>query len=298
MTAHRGSRLTYHVVDVFTDQPFAGNPLAVVLDADDLSTEQMQRLAAEFQLSETAFPVAPSEDERAQGADYRLRIFTPEVEVPFAGHPSVGTAWLMRELGRVTSQPIRQQCGAGLLPLVLTEAGVTLTGGAPTLSDPINPVDALSAVGLAVTDLVGLPSMIASAGLSYAVVPVQPGALQRCIPDIAILRRFFNYPQEATGVYVVSWHGSPDLVESRMFAGDIGSAEDAATGSAALALGVYLGGTRLLPDGTSTVEISQGVAMGRPSRLTVQCDVVKGKVEEVRVSGTAVHIAEGMIVVP
>ena len=94
------SRLTYHIVDVFTDEPFSGNPLAVVLDADHLSTDQMQRLAAEFQLSETAFPLTPSQADMKLGANYRLRIFTPVTEIPFAGHPSVGTAWLMRELGR------------------------------------------------------------------------------------------------------------------------------------------------------------------------------------------------------
>lgn len=292
------SRLTYHVVDVFTDEPFSGNPLAVVLDADHLSAKQMQCLATEFQLSETAFPLMPSEADQKSGADYRLRIFTPTAEIPFAGHPSVGTAWLMRELGRVSSGTIRQRCGAGLLPLVLDGKRVTLTGGTPELSDPVDPSSAPAAVGLGAKDMLGQESRIASAGLAYTILPVHRAALDRCVPDMALLRRFFCYPHEATGVYVVSWGSSVSQVEARMFAGDLGAAEDAATGSAALALGVYLGGTGLLSAGTSVIEVRQGVVMGRPSHLSVACDVVGDVVKEVRVSGTAVHVAEGTVVVP
>ena len=103
--------LPYHVLDVFTDRPFAGNPLAVVLDADDLSAGQMQAVAREFNLSETTFPL-PSDQ-----ADYRVRIFTPGQDLPFAGHPSVGTAWLLARLGRIRTGPVRQECGAGILPV-------------------------------------------------------------------------------------------------------------------------------------------------------------------------------------
>ena len=110
-------QLPYHVVDVFAEAPFAGNPLAVVLDAEALTTEQMQTLANEFQLSETTFPLRPTPDEAARGVDYRLRIFTPVNELPFAGHPSVGTAWLMARLGRVSPGTVVQACGAGDLPL-------------------------------------------------------------------------------------------------------------------------------------------------------------------------------------
>jgi trans-2,3-dihydro-3-hydroxyanthranilate isomerase len=108
-------RLDYHVVDVFTDRSFAGNGLAVVLGADDLSTAQCQRIAREFNLSETTFPVAATSADAA----YRLRIFTPTGELPFAGHPSVGSAWVMRQLGRVAEGAMVQECGAGLLPLVI-----------------------------------------------------------------------------------------------------------------------------------------------------------------------------------
>src|SRR5687767_15174837 len=112
-----GDPLSYEIVDVFTATAFAGNPLAVVLDADALSGDQLQALAREFNLSETAFPVTPSAGDRAAGADYRLRIFTPALELPFAGHPSVGAAWVMARLGRVGPGIVRHARGAGVLSL-------------------------------------------------------------------------------------------------------------------------------------------------------------------------------------
>ncbi len=117
------STLSYRVVDVFTDRAFAGNPLAVVLDGDELTTEQMQSIAREFNLSETTFPIAPA----APAATYRLRIFTSSTELPFAGHPSIGSAWVMRSVGRITDGRITQECGAGLLPVDIDGDQATLT---------------------------------------------------------------------------------------------------------------------------------------------------------------------------
>ena len=291
------SELSYHIVDVFTDQPYAGNPLAVVLGADELTTEQMQQLAAEFNLSETAFPLAPTPQEKTAGADYRLRIFTPVVELPFAGHPSIGTAWLMRQLELTTSATLYQLCGAGLLPLEFGEDGVTLTGGEPVLGREVDPQLALSAVGLTNADLAA-PAQVASAGLAYVVLPVETSAMGQCAPDVTLLKEHFGYPSEASGIYVVSWGSKPDQVSARMFAGDIGTAEDAATGSAALALGVYLGGNGHLAGPDSRFEVTQGVAMGRPSRLVVTADVGNGVVRKVQVAGTAAHVAQGVLNVP
>src|SRR5687767_14016150 len=117
------AELDYHVVDVFTADAFAGNPLAVVLDADALSGEQLAALAMEFNLSETAFPMFSSVP---SGADYRLRIFTPGSELPFAGHPSVGTAWLLASLQLVAYGRVVMSCGARLLPLTVAESRVEL----------------------------------------------------------------------------------------------------------------------------------------------------------------------------
>ena len=286
--------LPYVVLDVFTDRPFAGNPLAVVMDADRLGGGQLQRIAREFNLSETAFPMAPT----AEDADYRLRIFTPTVEVPFAGHPSVGSAWWLARSGRIGTGLVHQECGVGVLPVIVTDEGATLTGGAASVSGPVDARTALSAVGLDRGDLVDVEIRIASTGLPFAIAFVSPQVLTRCVPDMAVLRREFSHPRPATGVLVVEWDAERRHAKVRMFAGDLGSAEDPATGSAALALGARLVARGDLPDGTQTFTVEQGVDMGRPSQLTVTCDVTRGAVERLQVTGGAVLVAEGRIAIP
>lgn len=167
--------LDYWIVDVFADEAFAGNPLAVVLDADRLSTAQMQAMALEFNLSETAFPVRSEAD----GADYRLRIFTPAAELPFAGHPSVGTAWLLHSLGRIGAGRVVQECGAGLLPLEVGPQRATLTGGEPVVGDPVDPGPLLSAAGLDAADLAGADARWAGTGLNWAYLHVRHDAVAR-----------------------------------------------------------------------------------------------------------------------
>jgi trans-2,3-dihydro-3-hydroxyanthranilate isomerase len=298
LSASVSQSLPYAVIDVFTDKPFSGNPLAVVLDAEGLSTEQMQQIAGEFNLSETAFPLRPTDDERSEGADYTLRIFTPDVELPFAGHPSVGSAWWLAQLGRIERGVVHQRCGAGLLPIDVDEQSARLTGGAASVSEPIAARPALAAVGLDHADLVDREVRIASAGLAYAIVFVTPEAIARCRPDVSVLRESFSYPSPATGVYVVAWDGVERHARARMFAGDIGTPEDPATGSAALALGALLVARGECADGVTTFTVEQGVDMGRASRLEITCDVASGTATSLQVSGKAVLIAEGHIAVP
>lgn len=302
------SVLRYHVVDVFTDVAFAGNPLAVVLGAEDLSTMQMQRLAREFHLSETAFPLLHDAQAATAAADYRLRIFTPEVELPFAGHPSIGSAWLLHDLGLVQprGQRLVQLCGAGVLELLVGPRRVTLTGAPGQVGPRLDPAPALAAVGLTEADLLDVqryPPSISSAGLAYAVVPVTPAALAACQPNSPALRQAFSYPSDATGVYVVTWDGAarPLQVHARMFAGDVGVDEDAATGSAALALGWYLTDLGVVGAGEH-VTVHQGEDMGRPSLLEVSVarSVARSEGEGlvVRVAGSVVPVASGEVVVP
>lgn len=280
--------LDYRVVDVFTTTPYAGNPLAVVMGADDLSTRQLQSLAREFNLSETAFPMAAS----SADATYRLRIFTPGTELPFAGHPSVGAAWVMRELGRISDGTIVQECDAGLLPLSVTPDAVALTGGAASLGEALDATPFLSAVGLADGDLAGSPVRWAGCGLEFAFLQVHESALARCQPDLAQLARLGK-----GGVSVFAPDG--DRMHVRVFAGGVGVAEDPATGSAALGLGVFLVGSALLPSsGRTSYVVEQGLEMGRPSRLECRLDVTDGTVTSATVSGSVVPIAEGRIAVP
>jgi len=290
--------LPYVVLDVFTDRPFAGNPLAVVLDAEGLSGDQMLQLTQEFNFSETAFPLRPSDAERAAGAHYVLRIFTPGSEIPFAGHPSVGSAWWLAHSGQIPLGLVGQQCGAGLLPVEVSENGATLTAGPASVSDPMSPDRALAAIGLKTADLTQPDMQIASTGLAFAVVFVTMDALARCRPDMTVLREEFSHPQPATGVYAVAWDPDRRRARVRMFAGDMGTPEDPATGSAGLAFGALLAARGELGDGSHRVTIDQGVEMGRPSRLTVTCDVVSGAVDRLQVTGSAVKVAEGRITVP
>jgi trans-2,3-dihydro-3-hydroxyanthranilate isomerase len=279
--------LSYEVVDVFTDRAYAGNPLAVVLDADELSTAQLQAIAREFNLSETSFPMAPDVD----GADYRLRIFTPAQELPFAGHPSVGAADVMLRLGRVQPGRVVQSCGAGLLPLDVGADAVTLTGGHATWGDPLDAVGLLAAVGLHSDDLDGVPRR-AGCGIDFTFLPVRAAALARLDVDLRAIATYGG-----AGVSVFHWDGS--TARARVFAAGAGVPEDPATGSAAVALGAYLVVSGVIAaDGTTDYDVHQGVEMGRPSLLHCSVEADDGKPIRTTVRGSTVPIARGEIRVP
>jgi trans-2,3-dihydro-3-hydroxyanthranilate isomerase len=279
--------LAYHVVDVFTDRAFAGNPLAVVLDADDLTSEQLQAVAREFNLSETAFPL-PSER-----ADYRVRIFTPVRELPFAGHPSIGTAWVLAGLGRIRTGAVRQECGAGILPIEVSGEGATLTGAAPAVGDPLEAGPLLAAAGLDAGDASGVPSRTAGAGLDWTFLPVGPEAVGRAVPDWVALRRAVA----SAGLAVLAWDGERRLAHLRAFADD--GYEDPATGSATLGLGVFLAASGLVPpDDVSSFRVRQGVEIRRPSVLDGTVLTSGGRVERTTVRGAVAAVAVGELQQP
>src|SRR4051794_24249128 len=200
-----------------------------------------------------------------QEATYRLRIFTPGTELPFAGHPSVGAAWVMRSLGRVRPGPVVQECGAGLLSLEVADDAITLSGGAPSVGEPLEAEPFLEAVGLTATDSEGTPVRWAGTGLEFAFLHVRDAALSRCAPDLGRLAALGN-----GGVSVFALDGA--RMHARVFAGGVGVPEDPATGSAALGLGVFLVTSGLLTgDGESSYVVEQGIEMGRPSRL--ECSI-------------------------
>jgi trans-2,3-dihydro-3-hydroxyanthranilate isomerase len=283
--------LDYEIVDVFAARAFAGNPLAVVFDADDLSTEQCQALAFEFHLSETSFVCAPTEP----GASYRVRIFTPFAELPFAGHPSVGAAHTLVRAGRLPAGAVRQECGAGVLDLLVDDDGALLTGGTPTVEDGPDPAALAAAVGLTEADVVGLPAHVTGCGLPWAVLAVDRDGVDRARPDPAALDTL----GVGEGVAVLSWDAADSTVYARTFANDLSWGEDPATGSAALSTGVWLVAVGLLPpDGTAEYEITQGVKLGRPSQLSGSVTAAGGRATSASVRGAVVPVASGRIRVP
>ncbi len=282
------STLSYEIVDVFTDRPVAGNPLAVVFGADGLARDQMQALAREFHLSETVFVLPPT----VEGATYRARIFTPEQELPFAGHPSVGVAVTQMRRGLFRPGVVLQECGAGILPIDVDDDGrATVTGGAPSVGPELDPAPLLSAVGLTEADYAGPAPRIAGCGLDFPFLSVHPDAVGRARP---------GRPVAGVGdVCVFSWDPAQRRSHARVFASDKGVSEDPATGSAALGFGVWLVAAGLLPDDAeSSYVVRQGAEMHRPSTLDCVVSAVDGYVVRVTVTGSVVHIALGEITIP
>lgn len=282
--------LRYDVVDVFTDRPYAGNPLAVVHGGRELSTAQMQAIAAEFHLSETVFPLPPTGD-----ADYRVRIFTPGRELPFAGHPSVGAAWVLARDGLISSGDVVQECGAGLLPVRVDPYGALVTGGASEVGPALDGAALAAAVGLAPSDVdPAVPAGVAGAGVPYAFLAVRPDAVARAVPDAAAVRAL---TEGLVGLVVMAFDVAASAAHLRMFAPDVGVAEDPATGSAAVALGVLLVDRGVLSaDGQTGFTVAQGAEMGRPSQLGVLVHADAGAAVRTSVWGTVTPVARGELV--
>jgi len=290
VTAPAPDLLGYEVVDVFAPRPFAGNPLAVVLDADALSTEQCQSLAREFHLSETTFVCAPTDP----SADYRVRIFTPETELPFAGHPSVGTAHTLVRLGRLPAGVLRQECGAGVVDVQVAGDGARLSGGPVSLRPGPAPADLAAAVGLGPDDVTGRPVHLAGCGLEFAHLEVTAPAQVRAVPDVRALQALL--PGVEGGVSLVVRDGAEATV--RVFAGGMAWEEDPATGSAALGTGVWLAAEGLVGEGTTAYRLHQGAQLHRPSVLDCTVTVAGGRATGATVSGAVLPIASGTVRIP
>jgi trans-2,3-dihydro-3-hydroxyanthranilate isomerase len=305
-------------VDVFTDRPFGGNPLAVFPDAEGLTTEEMQRLAREMNLSETTFVLPP----RAEGADFKVRIFTPAAELPFAGHPVVGTHWVLAHLGRVElSAPVTRiwfELGVGVLPADLHVADgqverVVMTQDRPTFHATLEDVSDLAAgLGLAPEAITGtgLPVQVVSTGVPQMMVPVDSLAQVQGLDAGQLNTAALNRACRAVGtecvmVFTLETERPEATVHVRMFAPLLGVPEDPATGSANGALGAYLvhhasaSSTlrQAVPLTGPTVHIlsEQGAEIGRPSTLYVEIDLSDGRPTAVRVGGQVTPVAEGVV---
>ncbi|QOC93808.1 PhzF family phenazine biosynthesis protein [Micromonospora craniellae] len=284
------STLAYEIVDVFTDRPYAGNPLAVVFGAEGLATEQMQALAREFNLSETVFVLPATQ----VNATYRARIFTPTEELPFAGHPSVGAAVTASRRGLFAAGQVSQECGAGVLPIEVTGDGATLTGGTPALGPEFDPEPLLEVAGLVADDHLGPAPRVAGCGLEFPFLPVRPDALARAEVNPVAARRY-----GIEHVSVFSWNAAAQTAQARVFVPGLGVPEDPATGSAALGLGVWLVASGLLPgEGRSSYTVRQGIEMGRPSTLNCTVTAAGGVALGASVAGQVMPVARGEILVP
>jgi len=308
----RGAVKSYRFlqVDVFTDRPFGGNPLAVFPDAEGLSAPEMQQLAREMNLSETTFVLPP----RSPDADFRVRIFTPAAELPFAGHPVVGTHWVLAHLGRVgLRRPVtrvRFELGVGVLPAELHVVGdrverVVMTQDRPEFGATLVDVDDLTAgLGLAPEAILetGLPVQVVSTGVPQMMVPVRSlaevqslGASRLDVP--ALNRACRCVGTECVMVFALETEQPETSVHVRMFAPLLGIPEDPATGSANGALGAYLVRHQAVSVSTPTTHISseQGAEISRPSRLFIEVDGPAGGPTCVRVGGQTVLVAEGAV---
>lgn len=299
--------LKFYTLDVFTDQRFGGNPLAVVVGADDLSGELMQSIAREFNLSETVF--VQTSTRPAHSA--KMRIFTPRSEIPFAGHPTIGTATLLAELNAPAHNGEKDA-------LVILEQGIgTVRVGArfragtaafaefdapklPAEAGVLPPVDVVAAgLGLIPSE-VGFENhkpLCYAAGHTFAFVPVSSlEAIRRARVNGSHWEKAFE-EQGVSGVYVYTrqCEHTNGAFHVRMFAPQVGIPEDPATGSAAVGLAGLVHQFDGLPDGTHKRVVEQGYEMGRPSLIALTLVVASGKLTTVRIGGSSVRVSEGTL---
>jgi trans-2,3-dihydro-3-hydroxyanthranilate isomerase len=285
-------------VDVFTDRIFGGNQLAVFLSPEGLSDVEMQAIAREMNFAETTFVFPPTSPE----AIARVRIFTTGAELPFAGHPTVGTAWVLANHGRVApnTREFALEEGIGLVPVRLDGDTIWMTHRNADFGPPVaERAEIAAALGLIPRDLLdNHPIRAGSTGVQFLYVPlVTRDSVDRAEPNMRALAA--AYRGERLGVFIFAPDG-PTSVYSRMFAGDtIGVAEDAATGSASGPLGAYIAENNILsvPNPFEITSL-QGNNMGRPSHIRIRLDLRDGRASNIQVGGGVVPVLHGELTLP
>ena len=274
------ARFRYVVVDVFTDVPLTGNALAVFTDARDIPEDLLQKIARETNLSETTFVYPPEAD-----GHVKMRIFTPSTELPFAGHPTLGTAFVLAAPLQLVE--IRLETGRGTIPVRVEREGARISFGWMEQPQPIvTPYDRademLAALGAEST----LPVELYDNGVPHVFVALGSRAeVAALAPDQARLAALGKVGVNCIAGDGTSW-------KSRMFGPGLGMAEDPATGSAAGPLAYHLARHGRIAFGDE-IEIEQGVEMGRPSKLYARVDGTADAVERIEVGGAAVTVARG-----
>jgi trans-2,3-dihydro-3-hydroxyanthranilate isomerase len=296
----------FRQVDVFTDRVLAGNPLAVFLEPDGLSDAEMQAIAREMNLSETTFVFPP---ERS-GSTARVRIFTPRREIPFAGHPTIGTAYVLATEGRMARDARQLVLDEGIGPVAVLLEGelkapsfLWMRQGAATFGPVVTSRVAIAeALGLEERDLLAdAPIQPGSTGSPFVFVPLRDRAtVDRARPDVGKLLRVAE--TSSAGVFVFSPDPDPTAgrVYSRMFAPHTsGVPEDPATGSASGPLGAYIVRHRLVASGDEARIVSeQGTQMGRPSLVHIKGRVSGGELTDIMVGGQVVPALDGVLRLP
>jgi trans-2,3-dihydro-3-hydroxyanthranilate isomerase len=296
-------KINFVTVDVFTDRPFGGNPLAVVPDARGLAAGQMQAIAAEFNLSETTFVLPPADSAHTA----QVRIFTPRAELPFAGHPNVGTAFVLATTAASAAQPATGDTmifeeKAGLVPLTLVRDGAAVTGARLTapqrlsIGERIDRETIAAACSLAPSDVdtrIHAPC-IASCGAPLIFAAVTSRAvLAAARPRLEVFEQHAAVSR-VVGIHLYVAVASPAAdIEARMFAPHYGVVEDPATGAANVTLAALLASFTAEPDVRREWRISQGVDMGRPSLLVASAEKQDGKVVAAYVGGNCVPVMSG-----
>jgi trans-2,3-dihydro-3-hydroxyanthranilate isomerase len=297
-------QLEFFTVDVFTDRQFGGNPLAVFPDARGLTAPQMQAIAAEFNLAETTFVLPP----QAPGHTAQVRIFTPRAEMPFAGHPNVGTAFVLARQGEchgrlIAGDTLAFEEIAGLVRMDILKQASAITGARLASPQPLAVGDAIpceviaQACSIAAEDIETRHHQprIASCGVPLVMVELKSReTLAAAQPHADVFAR--HLPRDrATGIhlYVHTQREGVDI-QARMFAPLVGVPEDPATGSANVALIGLLAALAPEPDARLEKKIAQGVDMGRPSLLEASAEKRQGKVTATYIGGSCVPVMQGV----
>ncbi len=297
MTSH-----PFQIVDVFTDRPLAGNQLAVVTDARGLDAPKMQAIAREFNFAETSFLLPPADPAN----DAEVRIFTPEEEMPFAGHPNVGTAFVAARLGTLFGKPVGDQLRfeekAGLVRLELLRRQGAVTGArcraprALAIGAGVEPRTVAELAGLAESDILTgrFGPCFASVGAEFLLAEVTAHALERARPVASAFQAHEGRIGQSAGLLGLHLHSrdpnDPTRLDVRMFAPLAGVPEDPATGSAAAALGAFLNS---LSPAETRFTLSQGRHIGRPSSIAVDASA-----HDVWIGGACAFFAEGTLGTP
>jgi trans-2,3-dihydro-3-hydroxyanthranilate isomerase len=303
-------KLRYQLVDVFTDRAFGGNPLAVFPDARDLTPTQMQAIARELNLSETAFVLPPTDSRN----DYRVRIFTPAVELPMAGHPTIGTAFVLAledMIGcceAVTTLQLEE--GVGVIPVQITwhcdaPASIQMSQPLPIFGPQFTDVGVIAAM-LSIEERAiretELPMEVVSCGVPFLFVPVRRlqdaqriqfrrDVWERTLKDFVAPHVFVFTPETENRVATI---------HSRMFAPAMGISEDPATGAASGPLGCYLVRHKVIvaaANGAIEFVSEQGIEIGRPSFIRVRIDLHAQEIVGVSVGGTCYSVGQGYLYV-